>query len=175
MMRSEPSGLSGLIEIPDVRLICFGCFAVQEVDHGVGIVRAGLEFDAGVEVLRVLADDHHVDVLVARAHAGVGLARTDARVETELVPKRDVDRAEAGADRRRDRAFERDPVPLDRLERLGRQWRARCLHHVDPGLLHVPRELDARRLEHAAGRLGQLGAGPVAGNECHRVRHRGGG
>ena len=34
-------------------------------------------------------------------------------------------------------------------------------------------ELDAGRLEHAAGRLGQLGPGSVAGNQGHAVRHRG--
>ena len=30
MIRSEPSGLIGLIEIPDVRLICFGCRAFRK-------------------------------------------------------------------------------------------------------------------------------------------------
>ena len=40
-----------------------------------------------------------------------------------------------------------------------------------PASLDVPVELDAGRLEDAARRLGQLGAGPVAGNEDDAVRH----
>jgi hypothetical protein len=45
------------------------------------------------------------------------------------------------------------------------------LHHVRAGVLHVPVELDAGRLEDAAGRLGELGAGPVARNQGDSVRH----
>ena len=41
------------------------------------------------------------------------------------------------------------------------------LHHVDARLVDVPVERDAGRLEDAARRLGELGAGPVAGNEGH--------
>ena len=80
---------------------------------------------------------------------------------------------------------ERKPVPigvvigpfsatlfaLHRGERLVGQRRARCLHHVDAGLLHVPVERDTGRLENAARRLRQLGAGAVAGDESHAVRH----
>ena len=49
------------------------------------------------------------------------------------------------------------------------------LHHVDAGLLDVPVERDAGRLEHAARRLGQLGPGAVAGDQGDGVRHRRGG
>ena len=46
-----------------------------------------------------------------------------------------------------------------------------CLHHVGAGVLDVPVELDAGRLEDAAGRLGQLGARAVAGDQGDAVRH----
>ena len=45
------------------------------------------------------------------------------------------------------------------------------LHDVDPGLADVPVERDARRLEDAAGRLGELRPGPVAGNEGDSMGH----
>jgi hypothetical protein len=45
------------------------------------------------------------------------------------------------------------------------------VHDLLAGRLDVPVELDARRLEHAPGRLGQFGAGPVARDESHAVRH----
>jgi len=55
------------------------------VDDGLRVLAPGLVLDAGVEVLGVLADDDEIDLLVARADARVGLARTEAGVETELV------------------------------------------------------------------------------------------
>ena len=173
MIRSEPSRLIGLIEMPEPDAICLRLELVQLGDHVLRVVGAGLVLDAGVQVLGVLAHDHEVDVVVARAHARVRLAGAQAGVEAELVAQRDVDRAEAGADRRRDRAFQRDLVRLDRRERLLRQRRAGLLHHVDARLAHVPVELDAGRLEHPAGRLGQLGAGAVARNQGHAVGHPG--
>ena len=81
---------------------------LDPVDQLVGVRRALLELDAGVEVLGVLADDDQVDVVEARAHASIGLARPHLRVEVERLAQADVDRAEAAADRRRDRALERD-------------------------------------------------------------------
>ena len=145
---------------------------VELADHLLGLRRARLVLDPGVEVFGVLADEHEVDAVVARAHALVGLAGTEAGVEAELVAERHVDGAEAGADRGRDRPLQRHLVLLDRRERLLGERRAGRLHHVDAGLLHVPAELDAGRLEDAAGRLGQLGPRPVAGNQRHAVRHR---
>ncbi len=171
MMRSEASGLIDLIEMPELAGDLLRLQRVQGLDdlgRGVG---ARLVLDARVEVLRVLADDDEVDVLVARADARVRLARAQARVQLELVPERDVDRAEAGADRRRDRPLQRDAVLLHRGERLLGERRSRLLHHVDAGLADVPLEVDAGRLEDAARRLGELRPGPVAGNEGDAMGH----
>jgi hypothetical protein len=52
-----------------------------------------------------------------------------------------------------------------------RQRIRRLVHHVAACVLDVPVELDARRLENSPGRLGQLGAGAVPGDECHAMRH----
>ena len=146
--------------------------AAEPVEQLVRVLRSLLELDAGVEVLRVLADDDQVDARVAGAHARIALAGAHLRVEVERLAQADVDRAEAAADRRRDRPFERRSVLPDRLEHVLRKRVAVVLgHHVGAGLLHVPVELDPRRLEDAAGRLGELGAGAVAGNQGHAMRH----
>ena len=116
--------------------------------------------------------DDQVDVRVARAHAGVALAGADLAVEVERLAQADVDRAEAAADGGRDRPLQRGPVLPDRLEHvLGQRVAVVLLHHVGARVLDVPVELDAGRLEHAARRLGELGAGPVAGDQCHAMRH----
>ena len=72
-----------------------------------------LELDAGVDVLRVLAEDHHVDLLRVLDRGGHALEpahRAQAYVEVEHLPQRDVERADAPADRRRQRALDRDEV-----------------------------------------------------------------
>ena len=74
---------------------------------------------------------------------------------------------------RRDRPLQRDAVRADRVEHVARGSGLPpfSLHHVGAGVLDVPVELDAGRLEHAAGRLGQLGAGAVAGDQGDSVGH----
>ena len=71
-------------------------------------VPAGV-FDAGVNVFGVLAEDHHVHflrMLHRRGDAGEILHRPQANVEVEHLPQRDVQRADAAADRRGQRAFD---------------------------------------------------------------------
>ena len=141
-------------------------------DQLLGRLAAGLELDAGVEVFGVLADDDDVHRLVTRAHAGIGLAGPQAGVEVQLVAQRDVHRAEPRADRRRYGSLEGHARVADGRQRLLRQRVAVVrLHDVCARLLHVPLELDAGCLQHAARCLGQLGPGAVAGNEGYAVRH----
>ena len=83
--------------------------ASSQRDQLLGVGRALLELDPGVDVLGRLADDHEVDVVVAGADARVGLARPHLRVEVEALAQPDVDRAEAVADRRRDRPLSATP------------------------------------------------------------------
>ena len=97
---------------------------LQELDQLLRLVALGLELDAGVDVFRVLAEDDHVGLLGRlhrRRHAGEVLDRAQADVEVEFLAQRDVERADAAADRRRQRALDRDHVVAHRLERLRRQ------------------------------------------------------
>src|SRR5205823_14931630 len=87
---------------------------LDPVDELLDVVGALLVLDAGVEVLGVLAHDDQIDVVEARAHAWIALARPDLRVHVELPAKRDVDRAKAAADGCRDRALQRDSTLADR-------------------------------------------------------------
>ena len=43
--------------------------------------------------------------------------------------------------------------------------------HGQPGVVHVPVELDAGRFEHAAGGFGNFRSGAVTGDQRHVVRH----
>ena len=162
----------GLIEMPGVAADLVVALGGEEVDQLVGVLGALFELDACVEVLGVLADDDQVDVLVARADARIALAGANLGVEVERRAEADVHAAEAAADRGRDRPLQRGSALPDRLEHvLGQRIAVVLVHHVAAGVLDVPLELDARRLEDPPGRLGQLGAGAVAGDEGHAMRH----
>src|SRR6266542_286880 len=147
--------------------------AVQELDHLLRVLAALLELDAGVEVLVVLAHDHQVDVLVARAHALVPLAGAQAGEQVELLAQGHVDAAEPGADRRGQGTLDRYPVAPDRLQhRLGER-RAVPVDDVGARLLDVPVELDTGPLEDAPGGFGQLRPYSVARDEGDTVGHVG--
>src|SRR5262249_13592802 len=144
------------------------------VDQLVRLLRALLVFDPDVKVFRVLAHDDQIDVLEARAHAWIGLAGAHLRVQVEALPERDVDGAKAAPDRCRNRAFQPDPRLAARIQHLvGQRVAAVLVHHVGAGLADVPVEVDAGRLEDSAGRLSQLGAGAVAGDERYAMGHGG--
>mmetsp|Transcript_1099 Transcript_1099/g.1707 ORF Transcript_1099/g.1707 Transcript_1099/m.1707 type:complete len:442 (-) Transcript_1099:93-1418(-) len=99
-------------------------FITQEAHQLAGLLAAGLELDAGIDVFRVLAEDHHVHLvrLLHRAgHAVEVLHGPQADVEIELLAQRDVQRADATAHRRRQRALDRDDIVLEHPQRLLRQ------------------------------------------------------
>ncbi len=127
--------------------------------------------DARVEVLGVLADDDEVDVVVARLEALDGARRPEVGVEPERLTKRDVDAPEALADGGRDRALERDLVARDRLEDMLRERRSVLGDDGFAGVDRLPLELDAGRIEDAAGCLRQLRPDAVAGDQGDSVGH----
>ena len=71
-----------------------------------------LEFDSGVQVFGVLADEDQVDLRSAevRPHALVDLAGPQAGEQPQFLPQKHVDAAEALADRRGDRRLQGDFV-----------------------------------------------------------------
>jgi hypothetical protein len=82
----------------------------QRGELGVGLA-ASLELDSGVQVLGVLAEDDHVDIL--RAADGRGDAfdvadRPQADVKVERLAQGDVQRADPSPDRSGQRALDAD-------------------------------------------------------------------
>ncbi len=93
----------------------------EEIENLLRFRRAGGVLDAGVDVFRVLAEDHHVDflgMLDRRGHAFVPAHRTQADEEVEHLPQRDVQRSDAAADRRRQRTLDADEIVAERVDRF---------------------------------------------------------
>ena len=152
--RSVPSRDTGLMPMPEVSGkadLLDAHLLDQEVDDLLRAVGLGRPLDAGVDVLRVLAEDHHVGLLRRlhrRGHALEPAHRAQADVEVELLAQRDVERADAAADRRGQRPLDRDHVVAQDRERLlrqphvgpvdlGRLLAGVDLHPVDPALAAV--------------------------------------
>ena len=148
---------------------------LEEGDDLLRFVRLRRPLDAGVDVLRVLAEDHHVDLRGIAHRRGYALEPAhgaEADVEVEHLPERDVERADALADGRRQRTFDADQVFPIRLHRfvgepgleLGEGFFARV--HFVPGdgafaavgLLHGG-------IEHALARAPDIGPGAVTFDE----------
>src|SRR6266568_847294 len=148
---------------------------LEEAEELLRALRPGLPLDPGVDVLRVLPEDHHVDplrVLHRRRHAAEPAHRAEADVEVEELPERVVERADAAADRRGERPLDADEVLAERLDRLvgepGVELRERLLAGVDLGPGDAPRAtvgLLDRGAEDAHRRAPDVAAGPVALDE----------
>ena len=101
---------------------------------------------AGVDVLGVLPEDDHVDQLGVqhrRGHAGEPAHRAQADVEVEDLAQGHVERADAAADRRGERALDPDQVLAERLDRLVGQPVAGLVEGLLPGQHLLPGDLVA--------------------------------
>ena len=122
-----PRGETGLMPMPLVsgkRIFLTFISSWSKAMTFFDLGRARGPLDAGVDVLRVLAEDHHVDVARAlhRArHAREPADRAQADVEVEHLAQRHVQRADAAADRRGERPLDADQVLAEGVERLVRQ------------------------------------------------------
>ncbi len=86
---------------------------LEELEEFAVLLGAGLELDADVDVLRILAEDHHVDllrVLHGGGHALEPTHRPETDVQVEELAQCNVERADPAADRRREGSLDRDQV-----------------------------------------------------------------
>ena len=93
---------------------------LQPVDDFLHLGRAGLPLDAGVDILRILPEDHHVDflgVLHRRGNAREVADRAEADVQVQGLAQGDVQAADAAADRGGQRALDADEVLAERIHR----------------------------------------------------------
>jgi hypothetical protein len=122
-----PSFETGLMPMPELagkRMPVALQLGLQEVDQAVDVVRPGRVLDAGVDVLGVLPEHHHVGqrgVLHRARDAGEVADRAHAGVEVERLAHDDVERADAAADRRGERPLDRDDVLAQRMDRFVRE------------------------------------------------------
>ncbi len=142
-----------------------------------------LKIYARVNILRIFAEDYHVDLLRmlhGRRNTGEPLHGAQADVEIEHLAERDVERADAAADRRGERAFDADEMFLERGDGVvrqpvvelvfgrfsGKHFKPRNFPFAAVGLLYY-------RVEHAYARGPNVRAGAVAANERENgvVRH----
>ena len=164
----------------DARLVAAGADGsvgrelVDRVDQLAGRRLGGLELDARVQVLGVLAHNHQIDGMVAEEspHTGIILARADAGEQAQFLAQVDVDAAEAGAHRRGDGGLQGALRTADARQGCVRQGRTAAGHHVQACLLNVPLDCHAGRLDTAARRLGQFRSDAVAGNQRYFVSHK---
>ena len=175
-LRAAPASSRDASSVPKrIFLNSFGNSFCEEVEHLLRFGRAGGVLDAGVDVFGVLAEDHHVDLLRMlhrRRHALEPAHRAQADVQVEHLPQRDVQRADAAADRRGQRALDADEVLAERLDRLVRQPVVELLEALLAGVDFHPRDLPLAAVglldggvEHADAGAPDVRAGAVAFDE----------
>ena len=148
---------------------------VDEFDQLGGLFFAALELDARVQVFGVFTHNDQIDRhgVKERANALVVLARPDAGEQAQSLPQVDVDAAKAGADRRGDGGLEGTLGAANAVhDRVG-QGRATFQHHIDAGLLDVPIDFDAGRIDAAPRRLGQFRTRAISRDQRNFVCHDG--
>ncbi|MNS72178.1 hypothetical protein D3C72_1055790 [compost metagenome] len=94
-------------------------FLLEELDHLVRLGRAGLPLDAGIDVLGVLAEDHHVHIAGFFHRAGHALEpqhRAQAHVQVQLLAQGHVERTDTAAHRGGQRPLDRHHVITHGIE-----------------------------------------------------------
>src|SRR6267154_1484077 len=84
--------------------------AIQEFKQLLGFRRTGFPLDSDVHVFRILTKDHDVHLFGMGDRGGNSLVITDrafARIQIQNLSQRDVERAYATPDRRRQRPLDR--------------------------------------------------------------------
>ena len=121
-----------------------------KIDEALRFGRAFFEFDASIEVFRILANNKEVDIFVAPARTGNREHRAKIHVQNERFAKRDIHAAEARAHRGGNRAFDGDFIALHSLDGRFRQWRAASLfHNRGASFGNFPFDIGASRLNNA--------------------------
>ena len=145
---------------------------VQERGETVGLGRARLYLESGVDVLGVLPEDHHVHLFGmehGRGHPGEPPHRPQAHIEVEQLAQRHVEGPDASSDRRGERALDPDQVCPERFHGLLGEPVARLVERLLPRQHLFPGDLVAvlggGGVEHEPGGGPDVDAGAVAFDE----------
>src|ERR1700730_14961706 len=117
--------LSYFLTRPETDLVeLFWKFIRKKIEKLFRFRGAGSVLDAGVNVFRVLAKDHHVHflrMLHGRGDTFEVLDGPETNEKIEHLPERNVERTNAAADRCGQRTFDSDQVFAKRFDRVLRQ------------------------------------------------------
>ena len=173
--RSVPSREMGLIPMPLVSGKRIFLTFISSRSQAIDLLRLGRArgpLHARVDVLGVLPEDDHVHVLRPLHRAGHALEvahRPQADVEVQLLAQGDVQRADAAAHRRGQRALDAHQVLAEGGQRLGRHPLLRPVEGLLPGQDLQPGDLAAaavgllhRGVEDALRGAPDVAAGAVA-------------
>ena len=145
---------------------------VQQLDEPGRVGRARRHLQAGVDVLGVLPEDHHVDQMRLphrRGHALEPPHRAQAHVEVHDLADGDVEASEAAAHRCGQRALDADEMLIEGGDGVGRQPVPGLVvgllagQHLEPG--DAAAVLGRGRVEHGPGGGPDVDADPVALHE----------
>ena len=172
--RFEPVSEIGLMPTPESARMFQPNSSFSIAISALRFRRALFDLEAGVDVLGVLPEDHHVDgfgVLHRRRHALEPAHRAQAHVEVEDLAQRDVQRADAAADRRGQRPLDPDQVLAERRRRSRRaatsRWRRRPSRRRAPPSTRSSCRAWPRRRPSPAARPARCR------RRCRRLRRRG--
>src|SRR5579885_2862449 len=163
---------ANLVELP-------GKLLLQKVENFLRFWSAGGVFDAGVNVFRVFAEDHHVHFLGVfdrRGDTAKVLNRSQTDEEIEQLPQGHIQRPNPAADRRGQRAFDADQIFSKRFHGVVRQpftkfvpgrlagedFEPRNFLFTTVGFLH-------RGVEYANARRPDIRAGSIPANKGNNV------
>src|ERR1700733_11778323 len=149
--------------------------ALQQFEKFPVVVGALLEFDAGIQVLGVLSEYHHIHLLRRLDRRGYALEPAhwaQADIQIEQLAQGDVQRADAPADRRGQRAFDRDQIFAAGFDGLVRQPAPEGIERLLAGIDLHPFDLAAlpvraldRGVEYAHAGAPDVAAGAVPFDE----------
>ncbi len=119
---------------------------------------------AGVQSLRVLADDHQVDVAEAAFDPFEGFGGAQIIIEIELLAQRNVDAPESGTDRCGQGSLQGNFGGTDQIDGPFGEGRAGPLVRSQTRLGVDPVDSGAGGIQDAPHRLGYAGSDSVSGN-----------
>ncbi len=150
-------------------------FFGEEVEYLLRLRRACCVFDTRVDVFRILAEDHHIDLLRMldrRRNALEPPDRSETNEQVEHLPQRDVQRSDAAADRRRQWSLDANEVGAKRFNRFVRKPVIELLETLFAGVDFLPGDCALATvgfpdscIEHTHARAPDVGAGAVAFDE----------
>ena len=106
-------------------------FLLQEGNHPLHFRRAGFPLHPSVNILGVLAKDHHVGffrLFHRTGHTGEITHRAQAHIEIEHLAQGHIERTHAAGSRRRERALDRHHILAHRLHGFVRQPAIGAIH-----------------------------------------------